>query len=138
MVSPTTSTLVSLGRLAAVAVGIALGSIAAWLCARNLGRDAWDGWAFWVPVTLCLAVGAGLCWWFALRGDRPESRGAIGASWVVGMLVGSVGFGLGFVGPLVVMPSSNLGPLLGILITGPLGFVAGALGMLTWATLRSP
>src|SRR5215217_4006266 len=106
VVGPTTSTLVALARLGAAAVGLALGSVAGWICAQNVGRGAWDGWVFWVPATLALAVGAGLCWWFALRGDRPESRDAIGASWVVGLLVGGVGFVLGFVGPLVVMPSS--------------------------------
>lgn len=28
-------------------------------------------------------------------------------------------------GPMIFTPQSNLGPLLGILITGPLGFVSG-------------
>jgi hypothetical protein len=35
---------------------------------------------------------------------------------------------IGVVGPLVIYPKANLGPLLGILITGPLGFVVGVLG----------
>ncbi len=33
----------------------------------------------------------------------------------------------GFLGPLVLSPKASLGPLLGILLTGPLGFVLGAL-----------
>jgi hypothetical protein len=36
-------------------------------------------------------------------------------------------FLMGFLGPLVFAPQSNQGPLLGIFVTGPLGFIAGAL-----------
>jgi hypothetical protein len=43
-------------------------------------------------------------------------------------MVGGVGLAIGFVGPLVLYPKASLGPLLGILATGPLGFVVGALG----------
>jgi len=47
-------------------------------------------------------------------------------------IVGGTGFVLGFFGPLVFMTESNLGPITGILFTGPLGavlgFVGGALG----------
>src|SRR5262245_61697541 len=42
------------------------------------------------------------------------------------MIWGSVAFGLGFVGPMVV-GGGNLGPLLGIFVTGPLGALTGAL-----------
>ena len=42
-----------------------------------------------------------------------------------GAIVGIVGFLLGFVGPIVVTPDANQGPLLGIFITGPGGFVLG-------------
>ena len=41
---------------------------------------------------------------------------------------GAVGFAIGFFGPMIVVPESNQGPLLGILYTGPLGFVLGAVG----------
>lgn len=37
-------------------------------------------------------------------------------------------FAMGLIGPLVFYPKSNLGPLLGILVTGPLGFVIGVIG----------
>jgi hypothetical protein len=51
----------------------------------------------------------------------------------MGWVLGAIGLGLGFVGPLVMNPKANLGPLLGILITGPFGFVLGALGAaLVW------
>ena len=44
------------------------------------------------------------------------------------VIVGGIGFSLGFFGPLIFTPEANQGPLLGILITGPLGAVAGAIG----------
>ena len=116
----------------------AFGALAVWLCWRNLGHPTWwDAWIFRAPLTLLLATLAALCWRFALRGDRPESRPAMLASWGGSLLVGGLGFALAFVGPLVVTPHANLGPPLGILITGPLGFVGGALGALGVRTLRS-
>lgn len=45
-----------------------------------------------------------------------------------GIIVGAIGFVLGFFGPLIFTPDSNLGPLLGIFITGPFGFIAGLIG----------
>jgi hypothetical protein len=79
---------------------------------------------FWVPVTLWLLTMGVLCLWTALSGHRET----IQASWRYGWIVGGIGLALGFVGPLVIYPRANLGPLLGILLTGPLGFVVGALG----------
>lgn len=42
-----------------------------------------------------------------------------------GVILGVIGFVGGFVGPLIFTPEANQGPLLGIFITGPLGFVLG-------------
>ena len=44
-----------------------------------------------------------------------------------GGLSGLAGFLIGFVGPIVFNPEANQGPLLGIFITGPGGFVFGVL-----------
>ena len=44
-----------------------------------------------------------------------------------GVKVGAVTFLLGFVGPMLLDPSSGNGPLLGIFITGPAGFAFGTL-----------
>jgi hypothetical protein len=52
----------------------------------------------------------------------PRSR-SIGST---ALVVGGVGFTLGYIGPLL-FSDSNLGPLLGIFVTGPLGLLAGAL-----------
>lgn len=47
---------------------------------------------------------------------------AIGA-----VVLGGIGFVGGFFGPLLFTPQANQGPLLGIFITGPLGFLFGAI-----------
>jgi len=44
-----------------------------------------------------------------------------------GVIVGGIGFVAGFFGPIIFRPEANQGPLLGIFITGPLGFIFGAL-----------
>lgn len=50
-----------------------------------------------------------------------------GAAFVGALTGGAVGFAAGFFGPLLLTPDANQGPLLGIFITGPLGFALGAL-----------
>jgi hypothetical protein len=40
-------------------------------------------------------------------------------------ILGVIGFLGGFVGPVIFTPEANQGPLLGIFITGPLGFILG-------------
>lgn len=42
-------------------------------------------------------------------------------------IVGGICFAAGFVGPVILMPHSNLGPLLGLFVTGPVGVAAGML-----------
>lgn len=59
-------------------------------------------------------------WW---RGEHP-----IGFA----LFVGAICFSAGFFGPMIVDPGANQGPLLGILITGPIGLVLGTV----WGTLR--
>ena len=41
------------------------------------------------------------------------------------VIVGGIGFLLGFIGPMVLTPGANQGPMLGIFITGPIGFLVG-------------
>lgn len=115
-------------RLGSAAVGTALLGVAGWLTLRNLSLPTRDGWVFWVPITLWLVTMGFLWWWAALAGPEPGTRARLQASWRAGWLVGLAGLAVGFVGPLVVTPKASLGPLLGILITGPVGFVVGALG----------
>jgi len=44
------------------------------------------------------------------------------------IVLGGVGFSAGFFGPIIFTPGANQGPLLGIFITGPLGFLLGGVG----------
>ena len=44
-----------------------------------------------------------------------------------GVILGGIGFVGGFFGPVIFAPQANQGPMLGIFITGPLGFVLGAI-----------
>jgi len=43
-------------------------------------------------------------------------------------VIGGIGFSAGFFGPILFTPGANQGPLLGIFITGPLGFILGGVG----------
>jgi hypothetical protein len=52
-------------------------------------------------------------WWMSNRTIVPAFTG------------GATGFAIGFFGPILLDPSSGNGPLLGIFITGPLGFLGG-------------
>jgi hypothetical protein len=108
-------------------LGATLAVLGGWLAWINLSKSTWDGWIFWLPITSWLLTMSVLCWWSALTSEPAASRPRIQASWRFGWNVGAIGLFGGFVGPLL-LSDSNLGPLLGILITGPLGFVAGALG----------
>src|SRR5258708_7762025 len=42
------------------------------------------------------------------------------------VVLGGIGFCAGFLGPMLLWPESNQGPLLGIFVAGPLGVVVGA------------
>jgi len=139
MVVASSSTPSALTRVGAAAAGLALSVVVVLIALPNLRRPGWFNrdLIFWLPLTLLLITFAALCWWFALRGDRAESRAAIGATWKGGVWVGAASFALGFIGPFLIWPDSNLGPLLGILLTGPLGFVCGALGALGFQKLRA-
>ena len=101
--------------------------LAGWIALHNLRLPSNDGWIFWVPIAGWLVSMGLLCWWSALAGHRGDSRARIRASWRAGWWGGGVGLALGFLGPLVITPKASLGPLLGILLTGPIGFGLGAL-----------
>ena len=54
---------------------------------------------------------------------RAVLRRAVGPA----LVVGGIGFAAGFFGPMILKPDANQGPLLGIFITGPGGFLLGLL-----------
>lgn len=73
--------------------------------------------------------------WQGLSGDVIDMRSAITAG---ALLLGSIGFAGGFFGPMVFAPEANQGPLLGIFITGPIGFMVGAVagGAYAWRSKK--
>lgn len=42
-----------------------------------------------------------------------------------GLAFGFFGFAAGFLGPMLLHPEANQGPMLGIFLTGPIGFALG-------------
>jgi len=54
-----------------------------------------------------------------------------------GIILGGIGFVAGFFGPIIFNPQANQGPLLGIFITGPLGFILGAIIGFIWGVIRN-
>lgn len=93
-----------------------------------------------LPVWISLVFELGVC---AIVGRyvwtrSGSARSGIITSIVMGALImGGIGFVTGFFGPMIYTPDNNLGPLLGIFITGPWGFVAGGVGgCLYWLVRR--
>lgn len=86
---------------------------------------------------LCPGTMAALCWWFALRGHVAESRERMRLAVLGGLVLGGIAFAAGFFLPIVLKPEANQGPLLGIFVTGPLGFVLGTAIGWVYARLRA-
>lgn len=81
-------------------------------------------WVASLVALLCAVLAGRFVWTRSARpGHSPLIAMAYGA-----LVVGGIGFCAGFFGPLLLAPEANQGPLLGLLITGPLGFLLGAIG----------
>lgn len=105
---------------------------------------------FWVPFSLLSSLPGH--WLLALVGsfaaavwtarytwrrtDGAAEGGALALALSGALIVGGTGFVLGFFGPMIFAPGANQGPLLGLFITGPLGFVAGGVGGLLYGLVR--
>jgi hypothetical protein len=72
------------------------------------------------PVTVAI-----ICWAFALRGHIAESRRRTTAALVGGVMLGGIGFAAAF--GLGILTNNSMAPVAGIFMTGPLGFVLGAI-----------
>ena len=78
-----------------------------------------------IIVSLLIAVIIGVFLW---KKTGTISNGLSKYIIMGGIIIGSIGFTIGFFGPIIFSPSSNQGPLLGIFITGPIGFLIGLVG----------
>jgi hypothetical protein len=87
----------------------------------GLHRPDWPS----LVVSPVVAVAVGRYVWL----HTASLQAGLISSMVLGaVILGGVGFAGGFFGPMIFMPGANQGPLLGVFITGPLGFVLGAAG----------
>ena len=85
------------------------------------------GWIANLLSALC-GIGAGWYIWINTKNQKTTKKKLIPSIFYGAAILGSIGFIGGFFGPIIFSPSSNQGPLLGLFITGPLGFVLGGFG----------
>lgn len=76
-------------------------------------------------IALACAVAAG---WYVWRRLGRADPGLVTSIVLGAIVVGAIGFCGGFFGPMILTPEANQGPLLGLFITGPLGFLVGGIG----------
>lgn len=114
-----TDTNIKIASAACLIMGLLVASFALFWVTRGGWFSFIISCPFWsAAILLCLA---------GFRFYRMALFGFVGA-----IAVGSVAFAAGFFGPILFMPKSNQGPLLGIFFTGPIGTLAGtAIGLLT-------
>jgi hypothetical protein len=79
-----------------------------------------------VPNILALVTAAVAAFW-VWRSMGAADQGILATAAIWAAVAGALGFCGGFFGPLIFMPQANQGPLLGIFLTGPLGFIGGGL-----------
>jgi len=102
---------------------------------------------FWVPFSFTSlhgtpipALGSLACalvaGWFVWKATDGEVRGVLRSTAFGAAVVGGIGFVGGFFGPLIFAPGANQGPLLGLFITGPLGFLLGGVGGFVYGLMR--
>ena len=76
---------------------------------------------------------------FVWQSLTEPDNGFVSSVFLWACVLGGIGFAAGFFGPLILAPDANQGPLLGIFITGPLGFLLGGIvGAIRWAWRRQP
>ncbi len=74
-----------------------------------------------------MGIVAYLSWQFVVGGNDAICRRKVASAGLGGILLGGIGASLAFMGSAMLMPNSNLGPMVAFLIIGPIGFVAGVL-----------
>ena len=87
----------------------------------------------WMSVTLALfsAILAGWYTWQLVAGEKV----GVGVSVICGaLMLGGLGFIIGFLGPMIVAKDTSQGALVGVLMTAPLGVILGAIGGYIYAS----
>ena len=82
-------------------------------------------WGIAAVISYACAMAAGWYSWTRTASLNSSLTRSVGY-WA--MVIGAIGFIGGFFGPMVFAPDANQGPLLGILITGPVGVLIGGIG----------
>jgi hypothetical protein len=92
-------------------------------------------WIIWAGSLAVVILVARYVW----VGPASSSAAAAHARYVIlgGLVIGGIGFAAGFIGPMIFAPDANLGPMLGIFITGPLGFVLGIVAGHVYSQMRA-
>ena len=81
-------------------------------------------------IALASAAAAG---WYVWRVLGSVETGLVTHVMLGAIVLGAIGFCGGFFGPMLFAPEANQGPLLGLFITGPLGFLLGGIGgLIRW------
>lgn len=90
-------------------------------------------WLAGLVALLCALLAGRFLW---RHTGEPRRQGLFASMTTGALALGGVGFCAGFFGPLLLHPEGNQGPLLGLLFTGPLGAVLGAVGGLVYWLLH--
>ena len=87
-------------------------------------------WIYILSATLSVLAAGYLAFVVWKKNDKSQNAEPSHGTYIVyGALgLGLIGFILGFVGPILLTPDANQGPLLGIIYTGPAGIAIGAVG----------
>jgi len=87
----------------------------------------------WLCGALALSAAILVAWytWKLVSGEKMGT----GVSVLCGaLMLGGLGFIIGFLGPMILAKDTSQGPLVGIFITAPLGLILGAIGGYSFAS----
>jgi hypothetical protein len=135
MTSQASFSQVAAGVLAALCTAFVLWKVPELIAARHREHVLTE-YLILLLMVLPAATGALLGWLYAFTASGSRARTLARLGCAGALLVGGPAFLAGFLGPLLLTPESNQGPLLGIFVTGPLGLVLGAVAGVLWGLGR--
>ena len=78
-----------------------------------------------------------LCWWYIFGWPTTVDHACYRYAVRGGKIIGGICLLAGYVGPIILTPDANSGPLFGIFISGPIGFVVGMLSGIIYGLFRT-